>query len=386
MIYAALLSIAIYSCNDDFQITQIPSDSMAPNPVSNVTVKNTPGGAIVYYDLPKDEDISYVKAIYQRNGERAEAKSSRYTDSLIVEGFGDANEKNIELFVVDRSNNESTATSVKVNPLTPPVQTVAATFNMFADFGGVTSEWENEGKHQVGIFYQRKNPETGEFEDLETYYSDATEGKRSIRGMDSEEFDFAVYFKDRWDNRSETLEYTLTPFFETELEKGLFQRVVLPTEYEGVFGWVHERMWDNQYSDGNGYSSPGGTGIWPHSVSFDLGLNAKLSRIRIQQRTGAYIFAEGNLRKFEVYGSDELVFDGSYDNWTLIGDFESIKPSGLPFGQLSNEDITVANEGEDFIIDLNAPNVRYVRIKVTETWAGGDNFQISELTIFGDNR
>ncbi|MDX1702615.1 MAG: DUF5000 domain-containing lipoprotein, partial [Melioribacteraceae bacterium] len=123
-----------------------------------------------------------------------------------------------------------------------------------------------------------------------------------------------------------------------------------------------------------------------HSVSFDLGVIGKLSRIRIQQRTDSFIFAEGNIRKFEVYGSEELILDGSYDNWTLIGDFESIKPSGLPMGQLSNEDLTVANEGEDFIFDLNAPNVRYIRIKVTETWAGGDNFQISELTIFGDNR
>ena len=55
-------------------------------------------------------------------------------------------------------------------------------------------------------------------------------------------------------------------------------------------------------------------------------------------------------------------------------------------GQNSNEDVDRATNGEDFINSPLNAKVRFIRIKVTRTWAGGDNFQISELKIFGDNR
>lgn len=53
---------------------------------------------------------------------------------------------------------------------------------------------------------------------------------------------------------------------------------------------------------------------------------------------------------------------------------------------MSDEDVAVATNGEDFAFPSSNPKIRYIRIKVTQTWAGGDNFQIMELDIFGDNR
>ncbi len=387
LIIIALLAIFIYSCEGDFQKMQDPSDSISPDPVTNVDVKNISGGAVIYYDTPKDEDLAYVKAIYTRaNGERAEAKSSNYVDSLVVEGFGDTNEKEVVLYAVDRSSNESTPLSVKVNPLTPPVKEVAKSFTLIPDFGGIQAKWENDVMQEVGIVFLRKDTLSENYDVLETFYTKSKNGARAIRKMAVKERTFAIFMKDRWDNHSDTLFYTMTPLFETSFDKGLFKKLLLPGDYEGVFGWVHEKMWDNQYGGGNGYSSPGGTGVWPQSVTVDLGVLGKLSRIQLKQRTDQFVFAEGNVRKFELYGSAELLNEESFDGWTLLGDFESIKPSGLPMGQNSNEDVQVANDGEDFIVDIAAPKVRYIRIRVKETWAAGDNFQISELAIFGDNR
>ncbi len=65
---------------------------------------------------------------------------------------------------------------------------------------------------------------------------------------------------------------------------------------------------------------------------------------------------------------------------------ESIKPSGLPLGQVSAEDKAWADAGEEFICSPQNPKVRYIRIRVTETWANGDFIHISELQFFGDNR
>ncbi|MCL3779183.1 DUF4959 domain-containing protein [Prolixibacteraceae bacterium JC049] len=382
-----LLSVLIYSCEDKFQRTLEPTESTPPGVVTNVTVKNIAGGAVLYYDVPLDDDLSYVKADYIRNnGDQAEAKSSRYVDSLVVEGFGNTTERDVTLYAVDRNQNASEPTSVKIQPLTPPVKVVASTFELVADFGGIQARWANDDKAELGVVFMRKDTLTDKFETLETYYTNAPAGKRSIRNMKVKEREFSVYMKDRWDNRSDTLSYKITPLFETAFDKGLFRKVLMEGDYDGVFGWVHERMWDGKHGEGNGYSSPGGQGVWPHYVTFDMGIVGKLSRLQLKQRSGRYVFAEGNLRRFEVFGAVDLPENGDDENWIQLGDFESIKPSDLPMGKNTNEDIAVANEGEDFIFDISAPKVRYIRIKVKETWAAGDNFQISELTIFGDNR
>jgi hypothetical protein len=111
-----------------------------------------------------------------------------------------------------------------------------------------------------------------------------------------------------------------------------------------------------------------------------------MSRLRVFQRQGPYIFAEGNPRKFEVWGCEQLDGSGNWNTWTKLMDCTSVKPSGLPMGQNTDEDVNRAYNGEDFICPVTAPKIRYIRIKVTQTWAGGDNFQISELQFFGDNR
>jgi len=118
----------------------------------------------------------------------------------------------------------------------------------------------------------------------------------------------------------------------------------------------------------------------------DLGVTGQLSRIRLFQRSEPYVFAEGNPRKFEVWGAQTLDPSGSWDSWIKLMDCTSVKPSGLPMGQNNNEDLDRSHNGEDFICSPTNPKVRYIRIKVTRTWSGGDNTQISELQFFGDNR
>jgi hypothetical protein len=133
-----------------------------------------------------------------------------------------------------------------------------------------------------------------------------------------------------------------------------------------------------------------GDGNWPQSVTLDLGITGKLSRIRLYQRIGAnppgYLFREGNLHRFELWGrADNPPLNSDWSGWTLLATCESIKPSGLPIGESNDEDLAVGQNGEDFTIPIAAP-MRYLRIKVTRTWAGGDNFQIGEIEVYGDNR
>ena len=64
-----------------------------------------------------------------------------------------------------------------------------------------------------------------------------------------------------------------------------------------------------------------------------------------------------------------------------------IKPSGLPIGQNSNEDIDVANAGQEYEFPENAPAVRYIAWKAIDCWGAIEGqtgfFHLFELSIWG---
>ena len=63
---------------------------------------------------------------------------------------------------------------------------------------------------------------------------------------------------------------------------------------------------------------------------------------------------------------------------------EVVKVSGLPIGINSNEDIDRAQAGHEFLIPADAPAVRYIRIKMLQTFGNADYFWMAELTFFGE--
>lgn len=381
------LGFVVLSCSES-PIGQQPTDATPPGPVSDVVVENIPGGAILKYTLPEDEDLLCVKALYHLKNGLAEAKSSLYNDTLKVLGFGDTEPREVTIITVDRSRNESVPVKVIVTPEEAPVVSIGKTLDLIQDFGGVQGQWKNPNRDEVTIHILRQD-EYEDYQPLETFYTTVEKGKGATRGLDTIPANFGIYAKDRWGNVSPTIYKKLTPLYETSFDKSKWRDAKLSNDIGEGVGWGVGRIWDNIYGKGqdNGFSSPGGTGIWPQSITIDLGVLGKISRVQLFQRGDAYIFGEGNLKSFEVYGAAKYDATGNWDSWSLLGTFESIKPSGLPLGQHSTEDDNVAlYAGEDFIMPLDIPAVRWIRIKVLKTWAGGDNFQIGELFVFGDNR
>lgn len=383
-----LLSIVVgfiaLACKEE-PFWQEPVDTRPPGEIANVEVENIPGGAVLRYTLPQDEDLLYVKAVYSlKDGITSEVRASLYNDTLQIQGFGDTAERQVKLIAVDRSRNESQAVEATIAPLEPPVVTIGGTLDLIPDFGGVHAYWQNPSRAEISVVILKED-HNKEYVPLETFYSSVKIGEGAKREMDTIPVNIGAYVQDRWGNRSETKYYTLTPIFETKFDRNKFNAVELPGDQPSAFGWVKPRMWDDIMGD-QGYSSPGGSGVWPHSVTIDLGVVVQMSRLRVFQRQGSYVYAEGNPRKFEVWGAEQLDGSGNWSSWTKLMDCTSVKPSGLPMGQNTDEDVSRAYNGEDFICPVTAPRVRYIRIKVTQTWSGGDNFQISELQFFGDNR
>lgn len=378
------------SCEEDLR-GPLVDDGIPPEPVTNVTVENVAGGAILTYTLPDDDDALYVVAEYElSSGKTASVKSTFFINKMLVEGFGDTSPKNIKLYAVDRGENRSTPVEVTINPLAPPVETIAESMLLIPDFGGMHLFWENETEAEVAVIVMTEDS-TGNLYQIDVRYSSILEDDFAVRGFNTDLRKFYVLVRDRWDNFSDTVTVELEPLFEEKLDKNNFKFLKLPHDAPDAWQWTGPRMLD--FNLNSGFHTPQGwTDSDPlpeyadpvHMFTLDLGVTAKLSRWKFWQRQGSWIYRHGNPRYFDVWGATDLNSSGTFEGWTkLIENGEVIKLSGLPAGQYTNEDAERAAAGEEFPFALDSEPVRYIRFVSTEGWSGSPYLHIMEVDFWG---
>ncbi|WP_460761801.1 DUF5000 domain-containing lipoprotein [Niabella terrae] len=391
ILFTALLSLG--ACKEDLGWREpIGEDQSLPLPVSDPVVTNLNGKAQISYTLPKDPNLLYVAARYiMSNGQQAEVKSAYYSNQLEVDGFSDTDEYAVQLYTVSRAGLESSPVTVKVQPLEAPIWQVLRTVKMVNAFGGYNLTAENPTKSDVAILILRKN-EFNEWaiDNNKSIYTNLDSVLSKIRALDTSEHVFPVVVRDRWGNTTDTVFNKVTPMYEAEFSKSLFRAFVLPGDAPQVTNGARlEYAWDNRL--GWPYTSftlqtTGGTG--PHTISFDIGVTAKLSRVWIRPYPeGSRYYFLTTMKRFEIWGSANPSLTGAFDDsWTLLGSYVVEKPSGLAYGTDNTLDQEAAAAGFNWDIDLNAPPVRYLRIRCLENFAGGTAQSINELSVFGDNR
>ncbi|SHJ33177.1 protein of unknown function [Arenibacter nanhaiticus] len=382
--------LLVVACEEDYEHTPITIDGEAPAGVENVQFTPVYGGFRITYDLPKDSDLLYVKAVYNNSkGEQVETRSSGYTNKIEILGFGDTEEKTITLIAVDRSENASKPVSFTGNPLTPPVKIIEQNLAITQDFGGAKFHWVNEEKTPISISLFAENDKK-ELEEVRTIYTSQSETSFSLRGYESVEQKFAAVIRDRYDNFSDTI-YPATPnkmiipLFEERLDKKQFKKLILAND-------TNWDAWEGDYTnfyddDMKSIVHTQGDRPNPQIFSIDLGVVVKLSRFTLYQRLShgsLHAYTHGNPKKYTVYGAKELPADPeNLENWILLRECESIKPSGLPIGQNTDEDIDHLNAGDEYTFD-EAPEIRYFRLAVHETWDGAGYINASEITFWGN--
>lgn len=171
-----------------------------------------------------------------------------------------------------------------------------------------------------------------------------------------------------------------------ELNKTKFKQIILNTDtYLTYDGYPITLMWDNKWGSLNNlFATRPGTGM-PQWYTIDMGVMATLSSFklyhRIQNGTAGGFYA-GDPKEVEIWGSNAPASDGSWDSWTLLGDFKCMTPSGTD-GKPTAEDFQKASiDGENFNLPTGIPAVRYIRFKVVDTWGGTSYMWISELTFY----
>lgn len=387
--YLIVMALVTAACSPK-KHAPLEQDGSAPAPVSNVQVQPVAGGAILRYTLPvvKEKDLLYVKALYESpKGNPREVKASFYNSELQIDGLGDTSVYDVKLYTVDRSENASTPVTAQVKPLLAPVQRAYASLTMEADFGGVELTYTNPDEGNIVISVLTKDIH-GDWVTAEMHYTKAAQGRFGARGFDSTVRVFGAFVKDRWGNVSDTLVKTLKPIYEKLLDKSKFVKVVLTGDNTTSYNanMRIEKLWDNLLAEANSYQTATGSLI-PTNFTFDLGVTTKLSRFLYNMRTtpDVVLWGHGNPRRFELWGTATTPnSNGDWASWTKIMDVESVKPSGLPVGQNTNEDRDLANRGEEFRVPLSAPSVRYLRIRVNQTWNNTNFMHIAEMTFWGN--
>ncbi|WP_190300272.1 DUF4959 domain-containing protein [Rufibacter hautae] len=387
--------MGLISCEEDLQFREpIGGDNSVPSMVSNVSVENLAGKAKLTYTIPNDQNLLYVKAVYTiATGKTLEAQTSYYNNSLIVDGFADTNEHEVQVFTVSRSNIKSNPVTVKVKPLEAPIWKVYKSIQIATAFGGYNLSAANPDTANVSIIVMKKNA-LNEFEvdNQKSVFTSVKDITSKVRGLDTARYEFQVFVKDRWGNTTDTTTKIVQPLFEAELPSSGFRAFVLPGDapqvtngarleyaWDGLLGWPYVSFTHQV----NG-------GPEPHMITFDTGKLAKMSRIWIRpfpELDPSQFYYLTTMKRFEIYGSANPSLNGALDDtWVLLGSYEVVKPSGTGYGQDTPKDRETAAAGFNWDLDLNAPKVRYIRIRCLENFAGGTAQSINELKVYGDTR
>lgn len=387
--------LLLNNCKEE-TIGQYPTDGVAPQPVSNVRVDNLAGGVKLSYQLPDEEDLLYVQALYDLpSGKNGVTKTSAFTNSMLIKGFGKSQRQTIRLVSVDRSRNESEPVNVEIEPLDSPIYGILENLLVQESFGGFKLTWENEPKEDIVLGVLQRNDTTGEFKHLESFYTSEALAQKAVRGLDSTRATFGIYVRDTYENYTDTLLMSLKPYFEQEIPKSGFSPLKLSARFNlhGTSGPMN-MMWDGILNDGDRYNYfyiATGNEIMPY-FTFDMGVKAKLSRFRLWQRK-YYFFELHNPKQYEWWGTNNAIVaadaetQGWEENpeWVRLMACESTRPSGLPAGaDVTTEDDAYARAGEEFEFPLDAPAVRYLRFKLISTWGGSSGVHINELSFWGE--
>lgn len=413
-----LFATMIVGCTDGDRIDQ-KSGMPVPEEVTVVGTKSTPGGAVIKVKIPDDPNLKGVCASYVRNGEVVEARISRYLDTLVVEGYADEEEHEVEIRSFNADNEMSEAKTVTITPLPAPVQT--ADFTAESTFGGLSvTITNNTSLAQFAIVIQADSAyvdedlayEDRKWKDVTTLFTASNNVTLKRRGMEAVKKVFAIHLRDDWGNTSAVKMVTLTPLEEIKLTKSLIKQY----NYDGT----DATQVSSYYPISGLFDDSGASAAYkffasadvtmPSWLTFNLGQTAMLSRIAVLPRQQYNIWTGAAVRELEFWGAYDDPATGIPDDgtdasrhgfnsaWFCLGVFEQYKPSGyLPdgsVGSITEEDATYYNYNTEYEMDPKAyphawDKIRYLRLVVINTFATKEEninhgqWSLGELTPWG---
>lgn len=387
----ACVALLFFSCKKSNQNT----DTTPPADLTVVSVTPTSGGGIISYELPPENDLLFVRADYiNAQSNEVFRVSSRENNSIEISGLVDTTPLEVNLSVVDKSQNQSEGIIVSLTPKRSFIFDVIEDISLTEDLGGVRVNWENPEEKTVFIYlYIDVNGE----EEVRILSSSSKTNSKFVRGLAAVPTNFSAKVEDFDGNMTVVNELgQYTPLFEEKITKDTWALVenlsINGNAYEGSTVNFWDDIVDSSTTNSdNSYfiidrGDNGGVLRWPLDIVIDLNKTAKINRIKVWQRAfwygrgedpfKPYYYQAENLRSFEVYVSNDKM------EWQLIGTFDIGDPKSSE-GEVPIAKLEEAALGHDFILDEISPEFRYFKFSITANF-GSDTFvHGSEVSLFG---
>jgi hypothetical protein len=254
------MALFLASCNED-PIGQPPVDGVRPNPLTNVRAVGRPGGAYIFYKVPdNDTDISYVKGEFEVNGIKQTVRSSVYNSYLTIDGLDSHLYVEIDLYVVDHSENLSEPIRTKFITYDAPYTSMGNTIEMFSAVGGVALRWESansEIQYYAQMGYLSSNydsdvgvvllvaDDNGKWSELAVSFSARCAHFQPCPNDTTRRL-YGAYAMDKWGHYSDTVTAWLKPMFEQWLNRRLMGPHLMGDDVRSV---VESRPDQTYYSD-----------------------------------------------------------------------------------------------------------------------------------------
>lgn len=382
-VYSYLLLFIFFSCSEK-ELQPISESLGKPGVVTDIAVEPSAGGATISYKIPTSEDLLAVKCVYTTsNNKQYEETASYFENKLSLHGYNDTLEHVATLYAVNRAQEISDPIKVKFRPLESPLSKAIKTVKIDADFGGARFNWNNPEKVPLNIEFL--GPDTaGNASTLNILTSDIDKNTYNIRGYDSELYQFSMIISDNYGNFSDTISTEILPMHEERLDKKKMSVMNLAND-ASLANWAGKDIYmidDNVMTEGIF-----GTNALPGaSMTFDLGVKAKLSRfVMFQRPLENLLYNSGNPRTMDVYVCDHKPDpSGDWSEWTKVMTCEIVKPSGSPGNTITDLDIEAALKGHDLPFDISLPPTQYVRIVLLTAWANTTYCAMGEIDFYGD--
>ena len=416
LLAACVLATGVISCKTESDDAR---EKVAPHPITSAEFTPTNGGGYIKYVVPDDEDFLYVRAEYTiDNGQVISRSSSVYTDSMYISGFGSVKPYEVKLYACDYFANESKPYSMTVTPLEANVYAVAKTINVRSGFANIVIDVENPAQETVDVYVDIAAQDGSGRKATRIFTTSAAVDKLVIAGLETIPYSVTVYLKDKYDNRSESIDFgTRTPLADYELSKdewsflgdsrvygshwdrankkpfAPYDAMYTTDSMKNAAEFMYEssiyKFWDG-FTDGGEDKKlnmasyfHSGPCHYPFSYFIDMGREVKISRMRIWQRD-QYKWTEHGPKIIDLYiSNDQTPEDGILEGWEFLGRYTLEKPA------MEAEAMQEFLEGSEFWIypaeAAFSPIFRYLRFKCVDDFKNGYVGCLAELTLYGED-
>ncbi|MCS4227235.1 DUF4959 domain-containing protein [Sphingobacterium sp. BIGb0165] len=405
--------LLFFACKEIERFSPAADDGTPPGKVELRRYIPLYGGARFFYNIPKDEDLISIDAVYTNpNGKSFTFSASYFVDSLDVYGLPSTDEYTIKLYAVDRTGNRSEPLDVKVQSLEPAFTRVASSIQVKPGFSSFFLDWENELKQDVNVYVDFTFNQNGTPRSLTSVFSSnlATD-RRFINDLvlpSTEKVGVKVRVEDSYGNTTATIDKgNISLLEDTKISK---KDWVLPKAADSIgripmaFGdglegrsrYVIDDIIDRgdnlnfMHTHGRGRTGKTADGNMPWNFIIDLGAYYELSRIITVQRhsgglanisRGQYYRSE-NVGRFKMY-----IWDDAKQDWEPVS--EHFIP--VPFGISELEFVKKGEAGDMAYMYPDNPKYtkktrwfRYEAVKgFTSDYTLDDANCLSEITLYG---